>query len=380
VEDIVRMADTTADNKVNFRLLRPTLDHISYNASELQVRLEGPPIQLHPNPVSAIWSNWAGLLNHSVIFNLKTDFGKLRCKQYLYDLGPLSALDHAALFDNKPECIEAHRLDDVRIAWTGYDYGNKRTLSMLAWGTNLELREIEGHHTLGFLLKLARSFEPVGRPKSTPFANRSYWSRYPRYDIHMCRDRYYRPPSSLWLWRWPWIEADHHWQARLPELQLVSLQLNGNNVFTPEWRFDSACIFGETDAPAEVQLIFEPTSGIGHARLWLRQFPRSLSPIAEPSAGHWPPLDAFSGYEGFSRSEFNSESGLRICVASHHLEYGPHDAVWWQGNFGYLLQMSAAVRHNLQYLAATLVKVLAEPVHLSKEISLRHRQRVSYET
>ena len=367
MDGIFCMAENTADEKVNFRLLRPTLGHVSYDSRDLQVRLEGPPIRLHPNPEHTVWSDWAGLHNCSAVFNLKTEFGRLRCKQYLYDLGPLSALDHAALFDNRPECIRAHRLDDKRIAWTGYDYRNKRTLSMLAWGTNLELREIEGHHTARFLVELAGSFEPVGPHKPEPFADRSYWSRYPRYDIHMCRDRNYRPPSSLWLWRWPWIEADHQWQSGLPEVQLTGLQLNGKNVFSPEWRFDSACRFGTADAPAEVQLLFEPSGSTGHARLWLRQFPRASSPIAEPAPLHWPPLDSFSGYQGFTISTLTSESGLPIYAASHRLKYGPHDAVWWQGNHGYLLQISAAVKQDLRNLAGILTKLLAEPVHLSKE-------------
>jgi hypothetical protein len=370
VDDIVRMAENTADESVNFRLLRPTSGNVSYDSRALQVRLEGPPIRLHPKPDRAIWSNWAGLHNCSVVFNLKTEFGRLRCKQYLYDLGPLSALDHAALFDNRPECIRAHRLDGVRIAWTGYDYRNRRALSMLAWGTNLELREIEGNHASRILVELARSFEPVGQPKLAPFAKRSYWSTYPRYDIHMCRGEGYRPPSSLWLWRWPWIEADHLWQDRLPESQLTGLQLKGKDVFAPEWRFDSACIFGDTVAPAEAQLLFEPSSGTGHTRLWLRQFPRASGPIAEPPTYHWPPLDAFSGYRGFILSSLTSKLGLRIYVASHRLKYGPHDAIWWQGNHGYLLQMSAAVEHNLRTLAGTLRRLLAEPVRPLQELGV----------
>lgn len=364
---IVVMGEDEADARVNFRLLRPSLGGVSYDKLRLRVRLEGAPFRLHPIPESTVWSEWAGLHNCSVTFEMKTGSGRLRCKQYLYDLGPLSALDHAALFDHRPECMRAHRLDETRVAWTGYDYRKARALSMLAWGTSLELREVEGEHTREQLVEFARSFEPVGPPKRGSFADRTYWSRYPGYEVNMCRGEGYRPPSSLWSWRWPWAKAAHRWSNELPEIPLAGLRLKGRKVFVPEWHFDGACTFGDAPAFKEVQLWFEPSSGTGHARLWLRQFPRVDGPFDEPASGCWPPLDSFSGYRKFSRQALSSESGLQIYVASHHPEYGPHDAVFWLGDHGYLLQLSAAIKHDTEDLTRSLTKLLAEPVRRMRE-------------
>jgi hypothetical protein len=164
---------------------------------------------------------------------------------------------------------------------------------------------------------------------------------------------------------------------------------SGEHVFAPEWRFDSACVFGEAARPEEIQLLFEPMSGAGHAQLWLRQSPATRSPIDSP-----PQLDRFSGHDGFTQSEFTSLSGLHIDVASHRHRYGPHDAIWRtdgptaeapasrrgerdgpksagddagavpddNGSYVYLLQVSAAVKHDVRHLANLLTKLLAERV------------------
>lgn len=365
---VVRLAESAAAAAVNFRLLRPTLAGLFYDPLDLEVRVEGPPYALHPDPESTVWSDWAGLHNASVRFPLATPHGRLRCKQFLYDLGPLSALDHAALYDHRQEQMRVHALDGERVAWTGFDYEDRPALTLLAWGTSLELRELDGNPSRlkapeGFLLDLARSFQPVDPDTPlAPFAERSYWSRHPRYDRHMCRLRTYRPPSSLWRWRWPWLAADHRWQTALPAVALPGFERHGAGMFAPAWRFDSACVFGEAAKPGEVQLLFQPSSGLGHAQLWLRQFQRAASPIPEPGAGEWPALDTYSGFRGFHLTRWESGGGLRGFLASRTLEHGPHDALWWQGGHGCLLQVSAAVRHDLRSFLDVLGGAVGEPV------------------
>jgi len=234
---------------------------------------------------------------------------------------------------------------------------------MLAWGTNVEVRDLDGNHGEDLLLDLARSFGPLGYPKPEPFALRSYWSRYPRYDVHLCR-HHYRPPSSFWRWRWPWTAAGHKWQTDLPHLHLSGLESAGERVFAPAWRFDGACIFENSNGSVEIQLLFDPFSGSGHSRLWVRKFRITQPPIPRPKGNEWPPLDSYSGYRGFSRSLLLSESGIRFFVASHGRKWGPHDALWWQGDSGYLLQVSAAVNHDIASVIQLLQRLIGEPIHV----------------
>ena len=364
---LVRWSEGEAAAAVNFRLLRPTLEGVRYDPAALSVRVEGPPYALHPDPAGTVWSRWAGLHGWSAASRLETPHGALRCKQFLYDLGPLPTLDHAALYDHRPELMRVHALDAERVAWTGYDYADRPALTMLAWGTSLELRELDGgdrSHPDSFLLDLARSFRPVRDEPLPPLAARSYWSRYPRYDLHLCRLRSYRPPSSLWRWRWPWLARGHRWQTGLPVTSLPGLARQGSEVFAPAWRFDSACVIGEPAGPdpCEVQLFFQPASGRGHAQLWLRWFRRAASPLREPGPGEWPDLDSHSGFRGFHRTRWTAGGGARGFLASRTLAHGPHDALWWQGEHGYVLQVSAAVRHDLRAALELVGRAVGEPV------------------
>lgn len=352
------MEPRAAAGAVNFRLLLPTLEFAGLAPESLEVRREGPPWALHLDRGGTVWSDWAGLHNSSVRFFLRSRFGTLRCKQFLYDLGPLSTLDHAALYDHRPEQMRVHPLDASRVAWTGYDYEDRRALTLLAWGTNLELREVDGDHPESWLLDLARSFEPLDDVPLAPLAERSYWSRYPRYDLYLSRLKTYRPPSSLWRWRWPWLAVDHRWQRTPP----AEAALGGNGELAPDWRFNSACLFGSGPIPGEVQLFFEPASGLGHAQLCLRQFPRAASPLREPEAGGWPELESHSGFRSFSLTRWTSRSGIHGFLAGRTPDYGPHDALWWHGERGFLLQRSAAVGHDEPAMLRLLALLLAEPV------------------
>lgn len=359
MHSLVSMGETEASKTVNFVLLHPTSRAISYDPGKLTVKLEQPPFALHSDPNRAVWSDWSGMHAYSTVANFQTTFGILRCKQYLYDLGPLSALDHAALFDCKPQLIRAHQLDSQRIAWTGFDYRHRRALSMLAWGTNIELRELRGTHSPGFMVELAKSFKPVMNRPLGPFANRSYWSKYPRYDLHLCRDLYhYRPPSSLWLWRWPWLAVNHQWATTVTCTNLRTFCQNASDALAPDWRFDSACLFGEPQNPAELQLLFEPACALGHSRLWFRRFPQYLGAIPRPNTGEWPQLDNFSGFQPFKRLRLSTRTRIQVYVASHRVEFGPHDALWWDGEYGYLLQVSSAAPHSIRNFLDTLRKIL----------------------
>ncbi|WP_428266351.1 hypothetical protein [Haliangium sp.] len=357
-----RMSEERAAQAVNFRLIRPTGSDTSYDPEAIEVRLEAAPGEGDGFDARAAPANWSAPCHASARYQLTTERGRLRVKQYLYDWGPLSALDHAALYDHRPEDMRIWPMDRERVAWTGWDYSQHRALSMLAWGTSVEVRELSGDHPDERLVDLARSFEPVSESEPAPMAERSYWSRWPRYDANMIRVPGYRLPSSLWLWRWPWLAADHTWSTAMPSLELPGLRERGSDVFAPAWRFDSACGFGEARDPGEVQLLFRPASGLGHAQLWLRRFSRQAGSIREPAPGEWPLLDSLGGHRPVHPTRLAGSLGLRAFAASRTMDNGPHDIVWWRGRYGYLLQISAAVRHDLGYAIERLSSLVAERV------------------
>lgn len=357
-----RTTEAMAEKEVNFRLLRPTLRGISYDPQSVGVRIEAAPGEVPAQEPEGPSAGWSALHSWSVRYELRTGWGRLRVKQFLYDWGPCSTLDHAALCDYRPECLEVWPLDDVRVAWTGYDYAGSRALSMLAWGTNLELRELAGEHSEPYLLELARSFQPVSDRQTPPMAERSYWSRWPRYDRNMVRRPGYRLPSSLWLWRWPWQPVEHRWIRGMVDLDLPGSRARHGQVFSPDWVFDSACIFGDPSDAAEIQLLFQPRSKLGHAQLWLRRFARYAGSIREPAAGEWPLLDP-SGYpQSIRRSRLDGSGGSRAFAASRTGGHGPHDLVWWRARHGFLLQISAAAGHDLGHATDLLSRLLDESV------------------
>ncbi len=356
---VCRMNEERAAQAVNFRPVRPTKEGTRYDPESIEVRLEAGPGTVSGQGPS---SNWSALCNASIRYELTTELGRLRVKQFLYDWGPASTLDHAALYDHRPEDMRVWQLDPVRVAWTGWDYSERRALNMLAWGTNVELRELSGDHPDAYLVAIARSFEPVSRTEVAAMAEQSYWSRWPRYDRNMICQPGYRLPSSLWLWRWPWLSMDHTWSTEMPRLELPGIHEQGIEVFAPVWRFDSMCAFGSISDPEELQLLFRPESGFGHAQLWLRRFSRRAGSIREPAPGNWPLLDSLGGYRPIHRTRLTGSRGLQAFAASRTMANGPHDIVWWNGPHGFLLHISAAARHDLSYAIKLLSRLVAEQV------------------
>ncbi len=361
------ISEGTADQKINFRLLRPTLKGVGYDQKSIRVRPETGPDELYVKNDKEALSSWSALHSWSVHYKLSTEFGCLRVKQFLYDWGPSSTLDHAALCDYRLNCLRVRPLDHLRVAWIGYDYAKLPALSMLAWGTNLELRELAGKHSDNYLLDLAKTFEPVSDHQLLPMAKRSYWSRWQRYDLNMVRQLGYRIPSSLWLWRWPWQPVEHYWTSNLDALSLSGSKVSLDKVFFPDWFLDSGCIFGERHNPVEVQLLYMPKSHFGHTQLWLRQFLRDAGSIREPEAGQWPLLDYSGKNTLIYRKRLTNAEGLNAFLASRTIQYGPHDIVWWREHHGFLLQISAAVGHDLSYAIDLFSKFLGENMTLCED-------------
>jgi hypothetical protein len=289
----------------------------------------------------------------------------VRVKQFLYDWGPCSTLDHAALCDHQPECLRVWPMDRSRVAWTGYDYAERQALSMLAWGTNVELRALDGTDAEYYLVDLAASFQPLSDHPTPPMAERSYWSRWQRYDVNMVRRPDYLLPSSLWLWRWPWLAVEHRWTSQFVDIGLPGVHARCGEVFSPDWAFDSACVFGGQPNADEIQLLFRPLSRPGHAQLWLRGFSRRPGSIREPVGEDWPLLDPSIDPGSIRRTRLSTANGSRAFVASRLTGYGPHDIVWWRGQHGFLMQISAAVGHDLNYAVDLFSRLMDEDAYVT---------------
>ncbi len=310
-------------------------------------REELPPYNMQDPSTRTAWSNWSGIHNSSY----KTDFmhrsgSIIRCKQYLYDLGPLSASDHAALYDHFHWRL-GHRISGDRIYWHGYDYAVKPALTFQDSGTNIELRVVQGEVSTEELITLAEHLQPENDLlNNTPFAEKSYWSRYPRYDLNLyIPDSQYKIPSSLWKLRWPLWQAEHRWE--LFEKDLVSDVMNRILQELRQFGFesDSICTFGEQ---LEVQLFLKHKQ---HPNIhgWLRRLNSKSSPLKQPRPDRLPEMDSFSGFTGFGINVLESSKfETPIYIASVSKEIGPFDIIWWDKGHMYLVQIVASTEFDLK--------------------------------
>ncbi|MDJ0630737.1 MAG: hypothetical protein QNJ44_20945 [Rhodobacter sp.] len=344
---LIRCAPERAQAQVNFRLLEPK----DLLPEQLSLRREGPPISRHPAPQYTRWSNWCGAHTSSVSFEIPLGDMRLRCKQYLYDLGPLSTLDCAALYDQSADSMAVNPLSTGGVAWVGVDYAGLPAVTWLQHGTNVELRCLSGRFDLDRVLDLADGFASLDVAAQLPFSKRSYWARHDRYDIHLARGIYH-PPSSLWRFRWPWLAVDHHWSD---DADVICAGLS--SAVGSSWQFDGTCCFGVPPAETITRFI---AADSGCAVLWVRQFRAHEASIPDPHGGI-PTLDRHSGFSAFEITQ-TYEQNLRLITASRSRRVGPHDTVAWKGSWGYLVQQSSYAAGDLQthlQLARRITRVLA---------------------
>jgi hypothetical protein len=345
---------------VNFVKLKPVV--LSEGWFEVpdshSIRRERSPFNMQDPDVRVQWSAWCGMHNSSYKFLLRHNSGKIvRCKQFLYDIGPLSASDHGALYDYYPWRL-GHRISGDRVYWHGYDYVAKQAVSFQDSGTNVELRVVDGELPVDDLIELAESFKPaVSNDTSSCFAEKTYWSRYGRYDLNLyLPDSPYKLPSSMWKLRWPLWQEDHCWQIfdeNMIAADLINiLHILSSYGFEPE----STCTFGAGN-PLEVQLFLrhrEHRNGQG----WLRRIQADRCPLVQPNPDQLPNLDAFSGFSGFGISVVESHSlETPVYIASVTETVGPYDLIWWDRGYLYLVQICTS-----PYMKLETIKTLAEEI------------------
>ncbi len=336
-----------AQEKVNFVILIPNSDEVEL--SNFILREEDIPYNEQPGHYQfKKWSSWCSAHFSSYYYHIKYKNALLRCKQFLYDFGPLSTLDHAALYDHWVWKMKPHVLNQENVCWIGYDYSKSKTISFLSYGTNIELRLIEGSLRDEEFVELCKFFSPLSSSTEIlkkSFFELSYWSRYRNCLENACINRNeYKPPSSIWNLRWPLHNILKDIKAELNIKYINQLNLDFN--------LDSQIIYGDGNQIEEVQLVLFPKNGKKNQIAWFRVFNKASFPIKKPSLSRLPNMNSFSGYSNFNLTVLNPKSGLissNIYIASFNNSYGPHDALWWDDENAYLLQISSSANNSIEY-------------------------------
>ncbi len=338
---------TQAQEKVNFVILIPNSDEVAL--SNFILRKEDIPYNEQPSYYQfKKWSAWCSAHFSSYCYNIKYKNALLRCKQFLYDFGPLSVLDHAALYDHWVWEMKPHIFNQENICWIGYDYSKSKTLSFLSHGTNIELRLLQGSLEDEELLELCKLFSPLlssSEILKKSFFELSYWSRYTKCIENACINRNeYIPPSSIWNLRWP---LHNILKGSKPDLNIKFL-----NHLNLDFNLDSQFIFGNENQIEEIQFVLFPNNGKKNQIVWFRVFNKASFPIKKTARSRLPKMNSFSGYSNFNLTVLNSKGGLissNIYIASFNNCYGPHDALWWDDENTYLLQISFSANNSIEY-------------------------------
>ncbi|AGH54321.1 TPA: hypothetical protein JBD37_03265 [Legionella pneumophila subsp. pneumophila] len=342
-----QITPTVAQEKVNFVILIPNSDETVL--SDFILREEDVPYNEQPSHYQfKKWSAWCSAHFASYYYYIKYKNALLRCKQFLYDFGPLSTLDHAALYDHWVWEMKPYVLNQENICWIGYDYSKSRALCFLSHGTNIELRLLEGDLSDEEFLELGNFFSPISSSieiLKKNFFELSYWSRYNNCLESACINRNkYKPPSSLWNLRWP---IHNILRGSKPDCDIKYIK-DLDFDFIP----DSQIIYGSEDAIEEIQFVMFPKNGKKNQIAWFRILNKDTFPIKKPTLSRLPSMNSYSGYSNFGLTVLKTkrhELTSNIYIASFSNHYGPHDALWWDSEYAYLLQISAGVNTTIDF-------------------------------
>lgn len=115
---------------------------------------------------------------------------------------------------------------------------------------------------------------------------------------------------------------------------------------------DSQIIYGDIDQIEETQLVMFPKNGKKNQIAWFRVFNKDSFTIKKPALSRLPNMNSFSGYSSFNLTVLTPKSDMissNIYITSVSTGYGPHDALWWDNEYAYLLQISAGANTSIDY-------------------------------
>lgn len=126
---------------------------------------------------------------------------------------------------------------------------------------------------------------------------------------------------------------------------------------------DSQIIYGNENQIEEIQFVLFPKNGKKNQMAWFRVFNKASFPIKKPALSRLPSMNSFSGYSNFNLTVLSPKSSMiasNIYIASLNNCYGPHDALWWDNENAYLLQLSASANNSIAYLKGILCQLIED--------------------
>ncbi|HEL8418705.1 TPA: hypothetical protein U0D66_002658, partial [Legionella pneumophila] len=160
---------------------------------------------------------------------------------------------------------------------------------------------------------------------------------------------------SIWNLRWP---LHNILRSSKPDLNIKYL-----NQLNLDFSLDSQIIYGKGNQIEEIQFVLFPKNGKKNQIAWFRVFNKLSFSIKKPALSRLPNMNSFSGYSGFNLTVLTPKSNMissNIYIASVHECYGPHDALWWDNENAYLLQLSASANNSIEYLKRIFCQLIED--------------------
>ncbi len=327
---------------VNFTLLQPSdLPADCKLESPGLLRKEVQPGRSDGDSGRAAWTEANPC---SYIWTIRGKNRSLRLKQFLYDWA-IPATDHPALHSHADQPFV---INDWQVGWIGTDYKQRRGASAMLWGTMCEASIIEGEFSDEELVKLYHGLKPVDALAAltileTPFADVSYWARYP--------SKLLKVPIALWQFKRADLEVPYRW--------LDGADRKAQTIFRPfspgtdtGWQLNSIGTFGPEDKPSEVEALYTLGNRDRYLSIHTVPFDEENGLITVP-----PKLDAHP-----CKSECRMIGGHRVWHAWIDERYGPHDAIFNTNDQVILVQSNSSASGSVTAFLKLLENILSNPV------------------
>ena len=131
-----------------------------------------------------------------------------------------------------------------------------------------------------------------------------------------------------------------------------------------DFNIDTQVVYGNKNHIVETQFVLYPKSGKKNQIAWLRIFDKNSFPMKQPALSRLPQIDSFSGYNQFHLTVLPTNNLLpsNIYIMSVHNTYGPHDALWWDSENAYLLQLSASANNSIGHFKEIFSQLVDEEI------------------
>lgn len=278
---------------------------------------------------------------HCIIGN---ETKKASIKQFLYDWAP-PAYDHPNLWRNteissiEDTPIPQPHLLDNNVVWIGLNYRRQPAASANILRTSVEITVIEGNFSHEELLEICQNLQPVDtvlmqQILSTSFAELSYAYRHSSFASPVPLSYWhYNRQEDMSVHAYSWNSVPEHIVKEhlcLPE----SVPYAPNSVFT----------FGDPQNPTEIEYYYEH---IDHPGSYIRLLTTTTkSKYSIP----FPPQIGDQSCNSYTVEV----KGHTVYYSFLTEQFGPHEAIWQQGENTILLLAKPAPWTNRKWMANLL--------------------------